>query len=59
MAEIVSLAIERRARDLTVEEAFEAYVKAKARADETGKLEDGIAAGKFWKRFLELMGGPF
>lgn len=58
-AKLISIADAKRDRDMRIEDVWDAYVKAKAKADETGKIEDGIAAGKVWKRFLELIGGPF
>lgn len=54
---VVSIADARRNRDAHVEELFDAYLKAKAKVDETGRLEDGIAAGKLWRQFLELFTG--
>ena len=58
-AKLTLIADARRDRDTRVEDVWAAYVKAKTKADETHRIEDGIAAGKLWKRFLELIGGPF
>lgn len=59
MGELVSFtkATERRAED--VNRLFDAYVAAKHKADATLSVEDGIAAAKIWKRFLELFCGSF
>jgi hypothetical protein len=35
-------------------EAWTAYASARKRAEETLTIEDGIAAGKAWKRWLDL-----
>lgn len=53
MAEVVSLAQARTAKSLNVEQAWTAYVAAKTKADETLKIEDGIAAAKMFRLFLE------
>lgn len=58
-AKLVSIADARQHRDLTVEEAFAAYVEARERMEATKSLEDGIACGKAFKRFLELFVGRF
>ncbi len=52
---IVDLAIERERRE---SEAWEAYVRAKARADETHNLEDGRLAARAWCAFLDLYQTP-
>lgn len=36
------------------QQAFDAYLKARDKADATRDLMDGVAAGKCWARFLEL-----
>lgn len=36
------------------EEAWSAYVRLAKTAQATMRLEDGIAAGKAWSRFLEF-----
>lgn len=56
-AKLISLADARQDRDISVEAAWDAYIAARAVADETLKLEDGIAAAKAFKRFLELFVG--
>jgi hypothetical protein len=37
-----------------VERLWEAFVAAKARAERTGAIADGIAAGKAWRAWLKL-----
>ena len=37
-----------------VAKAWEAYTAAQQLAATTGKLEDGIAAGRAWRRWLSL-----
>ncbi|MCG5483678.1 MAG: hypothetical protein KK482_08145 [Sinorhizobium meliloti] len=39
-------------RDVTAEDAWKTYVRLATRANETMRLEDGIAAGKAWGRFV-------
>ena len=39
-------------------EAFEAYVEAKRRVEETASLADGIAAGLAFRRFLDVFLTP-
>lgn len=41
-------------RETETEKRWAAYMAAKAKADTTGRIEDGIAAGKAWQSFLEL-----
>ncbi|GAA4169222.1 hypothetical protein GCM10023069_25450 [Shinella granuli] len=35
-----------------------AYVTAAKRAQESGRMEDGIAAGRAWRRWLDLFMTP-
>jgi hypothetical protein len=35
-------------------EAWDAYVSAQSLAQSTGDVEDGIAAGRAWRRWLDL-----
>lgn len=44
----------RKDRDLTVAETWDAYVAARELADRTKKIEDGIAASKAWRAWVEL-----
>ncbi len=59
MLKVVSIADARRDRDARVEDLWDAYVAAKGKADKSESVEDGIAAARLWKRFLELFVGPF
>lgn len=45
-------------RERRQEEAFNAYVAARGRAEETLAVEDGLAAGRAWRRFLDLFISP-
>ncbi len=56
---VVPIAEAKRRRDMLVEDVWNAYLAAKTKADATGHVDDAIAAGKLWKRFLELFVGPF
>lgn len=55
-AKVISLDDARGTRDERAETLWQAYVVAKARADASGKYEDGVAAVRLWKRFLALFG---
>ncbi len=48
---VIDLASARLDREAAL---WQAYVTAKARADETLSLDDGRAAGRAWRAFLEL-----
>lgn len=54
MAEIVSIAEARQQRSMTERQAWQAYLAARERAEKSGRIEDGIAAGKAWARWLRL-----
>ncbi|GLK78020.1 hypothetical protein GCM10008171_32740 [Methylopila jiangsuensis] len=41
-------------RSAALEAAWEAYASAARRAQQTLTIEDGIAAGAAWRRFLDL-----
>ena len=51
----VNLAQHRRRR---AEEAFDAYREASLKAQQSLDINDGIAAGKPWRAFLELFLPP-
>lgn len=57
MGDLVFIDAARRKRAVTVQEAWDAYIAAQDRAKETRDLEDGIAAGKAWARWLDLFAG--
>lgn len=48
---VINLATARQDREAAL---WQAYVTAKSRADETLALDDGRAAGKAWRAFLEF-----
>jgi hypothetical protein len=53
MNKVVQFPAPVKALDKT-EDAFEAYQRAKAAFDQSGDYLDALAAGKAWRRFLEL-----
>jgi hypothetical protein len=57
MGELVSLKVATERRELTVEQAWDRYIAAMLRSKETLRLEDGIAAGKAYRDFLEVFAG--
>ena len=54
MQKILQLSIVKEERRLSVEEAWQRFVAAKERSEQTRALEDGIAAGKAYAAFCEL-----
>jgi len=54
MGELISLKVATERRDVTVEQAWERYIAAMLRSKETLRIEDGIAAGKAYRQFLDL-----
>lgn len=55
MSNIASLTTERERRET---EAWERYVAARNVAEATLRVEDGIAAGRAWRTFLDLFLSP-
>lgn len=51
---VVQISVVRERRALSVEAAWQRYVDAMNRSKETLKLEDGIAAAKAYREFVEL-----
>lgn len=49
---------ERFPTDSELQCAWDDYVEAKAHADRTGIISDGIIAGKLWRRFVYLFADP-
>lgn len=49
--QVVDLMSEREKR---IEDTWQDYCAARTRADETLSVEDGIAAGRAWRRWLDL-----
>jgi hypothetical protein len=39
-------------QEVTIDDAWQTYVRLAAKAQETSRFEDGIAAGRAWGRFL-------
>ena len=54
MGELISLKVATERRDVTVEQAWDRYIAAMQRSKETLRIEDGIAAGKAYRQFLDL-----
>ena len=55
MGRIIHIETAQRAKsEKAVHQAYDAYLLAKAREEKTHDLDDGIAAGKAWAKFLEL-----
>jgi DICT domain-containing protein len=54
MAKVISLKVATERRDVTVEQAWQRYVDAMQRSKETLRIEDGIAAGRAYRQFLEM-----
>lgn len=57
MGDIVFLDIGKRSKDDRLQALWKAYLEAKARADATGDINDGIAAGKAWAAWVEPFTG--
>lgn len=55
MGKVVNIQEAAKRRQETVEQAWERYVSAMAKSKETLRIEDGIAAGKAYRQFLEVV----
>lgn len=54
MGELVFIDVAKRRKDVTVQEAWDAYLVARDQAERSRNIVDGIAAGKAWRQWLEL-----
>lgn len=54
MGKVVLIEAARTERAISVEAAWQAYLVAREKADQTRNIEDGITAGKAWRAWLEL-----
>lgn len=54
MSKVISFKVATDRRDVTVEQAWERFVTAMQRSKETLRIEDGIAAGKAYRQFLDM-----
>lgn len=54
MGEVVFIEEAAKQRNVTVQEAWDRYVAAMQKSQETLRVEDGIAAGKAYRQFVEL-----
>jgi hypothetical protein len=51
---IVHIAAAREQRQVSEQDAWRAYTLARDKAERTGDINDGIAAGKAWAQWLKL-----
>lgn len=54
MGDLISIDTARRERTTTESEAWSAYLAARTKAEASQAIEDGVAAGKAWARWLAL-----
>lgn len=54
MGKVVFIEEAAKQRDVTVQEAWDRYVAAMQKSKETLRVEDGIAAGRAYRLFVEL-----
>lgn len=54
MGELVFIDVARREKNVTVQQAWDAYVAAQDRAKNSRDIADGIAAGHAWRTWLDL-----
>jgi len=54
MGEVIFIEEAAKQRDVTVQEAWDRFVAAMHKSKETLLVEDGIAAGKAYRQFVEL-----
>lgn len=52
MGDLVFLDIEKRSKDERLQTLWSAYLDARAKAETSGRVEDGIAAGKAWAAWV-------
>lgn len=53
MNKVVQLTVVKQQREASQEALWQRFAEATEKAKTTGKLEDGIAAGKAYREFLE------
>jgi hypothetical protein len=54
MAKVISLKVATERRDVTVEQAWDRFAEAMQKSKETLRIEDGIAAGRAYRQFLDV-----
>jgi hypothetical protein len=54
MGDVVDIREAATRRDGDVHKAWDAYIAARAKAEASNDIADGIAAGRAWARFLSL-----
>lgn len=57
MGDIVFLDVGKRQKDDRLQALWKAYLDARTKADATGDISDGIAAGKAWAAWVEPFTG--
>lgn len=57
MGEVVFIDVAQKKKAVTLQAAWEAYVSAHRLSQETLNFQDGVAAGKAYKAFLDLFTG--
>lgn len=57
MGDLVFLNVGKRAKDERLQVLWQAYLEARAKADSSGDIADGIAAGKAWAAWVEPFTG--
>lgn len=58
MGKLVYMEVAAERRKATIEQAWEKFVEAQRVSKETLRLQDGIAAGRAYREFLELCARP-
>lgn len=54
MAQLIVIEGGRARRDMTVEQSWDNFVRLSAKAKQSNRIEDGIAAGKAYADFIDL-----
>lgn len=57
MGDLVFLDVANRSKDDRLQALWKRYLDAKSKADATGDINDGIAAGKAWAAWVEPFTG--
>ncbi|HWU19364.1 MAG TPA: hypothetical protein VN155_16910 [Devosia sp.] len=57
MGDILFIDVAQRKKNDRLQALWQAYLEARAKADATGNIADGIAAGKAWAAWVEPFTG--
>ncbi len=57
MGDLLFLDVAQRKKDDRLQALWQVYLDARAKADATGNIADGIAAGKAWAAWVEPFTG--